>query len=191
MTTRRIITTSIRRILQMTIDPATHSPLLTNTVAAKRRQIEDLRKRILAGEDFATLATQFSEDPGSKQNGGELPAFPRGQMVPEFESAAFALNTNQVSEVVTTQFGYHLIKLLDKTPAKEIDYATAATDIKEGLARQKIAKLAPAYVQKLRAEGQVDILDPDLKAQDAKFQASQAAAAAAAAAEAPAPETSK
>src|SRR5665213_3946412 len=180
----------VRHILLMTIDPATHSPLLTNTVAAKRRQIEDLRKRILAGEDFATLATQFSEDPGSKQNGGELPAFPRGQMVPEFESAAFALNTNQVSEVVTTQFGYHLIKLLDKTPAKEIDYATAATDIKEGLARQKIAKLAPAYVQKLRAEGQVDILDPDLKAQDAKFQASQAAAAAAAA-EAPAPETSK
>ena len=169
----------VRHILLMTIDPATRSSLMTNTVAAKRRQIDDLRKRILAGEDFATLAKQFSEDPGSKENGGELPEFPRGQMVPEFESAAFALTTNQVSEVITTQFGYHIIKLLDKAPSKKIEYATAATDIKDGLARMKIAKLAPDYVKKLRADDQVEILDPALKALDAKVQASQAAAAAA------------
>ena len=176
----------VRHILLMTIDPATRSSLMTNTVAAKRRQIDDLRKRILAGEDFATLAKQFSEDPGSKENGGELPEFPRGQMVPEFESAAFALTTNQVSEVITTQFGYHIIKLLDKTPAKKIEYATAATDIKDGLARMKIAKLAPDYVKKLRADDQVEILDPALKALDAKVQASQAAAAATDAAPMPA-----
>jgi parvulin-like peptidyl-prolyl isomerase len=167
-----------RHILLMTIDPATRSPLLTNTVAAKRKQIEDLHKRILAGEDFSALAKQYSEDPGSKENGGELPEFARGQMVPEFESAAFALTTNQVSEVVTTQFGFHLIKLLDKTAAKKIDYATAAADIKEALARQKIAKLAPDYVKKLRADGQVEIIDPGLKSLDEKVQASQAAAAA-------------
>ena len=180
----------VRHILLMTIDPATRSSLMTNTVAAKRRQIDDLRKRILAGEDFATLAKQFSEDPGSKENGGELPEFPRGQMVPEFESAAFALTTNQVSEVITTQFGYHIIKLLDKTPAKKIEYATAATDIKDGLARMKIAKLAPDYVKKLRADDQVEILDPALKALDAKVQASQTAAAAATDA-APMPASSK
>jgi peptidyl-prolyl cis-trans isomerase C len=176
-----------RHILLMTIDPATRSSLTTNTVAAKRKQIEDLRKRVLAGEDFAALAKQYSEDPGSKENGGELPEFPRGQMVPEFESAAFALGTNQVSDIVTSQFGFHIIKLLDKTPAKKVDYATAATDIKDGLARQKIGKLAPDFVKKLRTDSQVEILDADLKALDAKVQAAQAAAAA----EIPATETSK
>lgn len=170
----------VRHILLMTIDPATRSPLTTNTVAAKRKQAEDLLKQIRGGADFATLAKQYSEDPVSKENGGELPEFSRGQMVAEFESAAFALTTNQVSDIVTSPFGYHIIKLLDKTPAKKIDYATAAADIKEGLARQKIAKLAPDYVKKLRAEGQVEILDPTLKAMDAKLQADQAAALAAA-----------
>jgi parvulin-like peptidyl-prolyl isomerase len=165
-----------RHILLMTIDPSTHTSLLTNTIAAKRKQIQELRKRILAGEDFATLARQYSED-GSKENGGELPEFARGQMVPEFESAAFALTNNQVSDIITSQFGFHIIKLLDKTPAKKIDYATAAADIKDGLARQKIAKLAPDYVKKLRADDQVEILDPGLKSLDEKVQAAQAAAA--------------
>ena len=63
---------------------------------------------------------QYSEDPGSKDNGGELPAFPRGQMVPEFEAAAFSLTNNQISDVVTTQYGYHIIQLLGKTPAKKL-----------------------------------------------------------------------
>jgi peptidyl-prolyl cis-trans isomerase C len=168
----------VRHILLMTIDPSAHTSLMTNTIAAKRKQIQELRKRILAGEDFATLARQYSEDGGSKENGGELPEFPRGQMVPEFESAAFALTNNQISDIVTSQFGYHIIKLLDKTPAKKIDYATAAADIKDGLARQKIAKLAPDYIKQLRMEDQVEILDPGLKSLDEKVQAAQAATAA-------------
>jgi parvulin-like peptidyl-prolyl isomerase len=171
-----------RHILLMTIDPETRQPLTTNTVAAKRQQIQDIRKRILAGEDFATLAKQYSDDRGSKENGGELPEFSRGQMVPEFEAAAFALSSNQVSEVVTTQFGFHIIKVLDKTPAKRIDFATAEPDIKDGLARLKIAKLAPAYVKKLRADQHVEITDANLKALDEQVQAAQAAEAAAAAA---------
>ena len=62
---------------------------------AKRKQIDDILKRAKAGEDFATLATQYSEDPGSKDKGGELPAFrATAEMVPEFEAAAFSL-TNQ------------------------------------------------------------------------------------------------
>jgi parvulin-like peptidyl-prolyl isomerase len=171
-----------RHILLMTIDPSRRPPipLSTNAIAEKRKLIEDLRKRILAGEDFATLAKQYSEDPGSKENGGELPEFSRGQMVPEFEAAAFALGTNQVSEIVTTQYGYHLIKVLDRTPAKKIDFATAAPEIKDALARQKIAKLAPDFVKKLRADQQVQILDPSLKAAEEQLEANQAAAAAAA-----------
>ena len=164
----------VQHILLMTIDPATRTSLSSNTIASKRKQIDDLLKRAKAGEDFGALAKQYSEDPGSKANNGELPEFPRGQMVPEFEAAAFSLAPNQISEVITTQFGYHIIKMLDKKPAKKIDYATAAADIKEGLGRMKIAKVAPAYVKNLRTEYKVEILDPGLKAMD---QAAQDAAA--------------
>jgi parvulin-like peptidyl-prolyl isomerase len=170
-----------RHILLTTVDLSTRppTPLTTNTINAKRKQIEDLRKRLLAGEDFATLAKQYSED-GSKENGGELPEFARGQMVPEFESAAFSLPTNQVSDVVTSQYGFHLIKVLEKIPARKIEFAKAEHDIKEALAQQKIRKLAPDYVKKLRAEQQVEIQDADLKSQDDQIMANQAAAAAAA-----------
>jgi parvulin-like peptidyl-prolyl isomerase len=181
----------VRHILLMTIDPATHSPLLTNTIAAKRKQIEDLRKQVLAGGDFAALAKEFSEDPGSKENGGELPEFPRGQMVPEFESAAFALTNNQVSDVITTTYGFHIIKSLGKKAAQKIPYADVATDIQDGLGRQKIAKLAPDYVKKLRAEYAVEIVDPNLKALDEKVQAAQAEAAKEAAVVPATPDNSK
>ena len=173
-----------RHILLATVDLSTRppTPLSTNTIAAKRRQAEDLLKQIRGGADFAELAKKFSEDTGSKENGGELPEFPRGQMVPEFESAAFAMTNSQVSDIVTSQYGFHIIKLIDKTPAKKVEFVTAAPDIKDGLARLKIAKLAPDFVKKLRAEENVEILDPNLKAMDEKVQANQAAAAAAAAA---------
>jgi parvulin-like peptidyl-prolyl isomerase len=68
-----------RHLLLLTIDPSTHQPLPADQIAAKRKQIDDLRKRLLAGEDFATLAKQYSEDPGSKDEGGELSPFPRVQ----------------------------------------------------------------------------------------------------------------
>lgn len=181
----------VRHILLMTIDPTTHQPLSTNTIAAKHKQAEDLLKQIRGGADFATLAKEYSEDPGSKANGGELPEFSRGQMVPEFESAAFALTNNEVSDIVTSQYGFHIIKLLDKTPAKKIDFAKAEPEIKDGLARLKIAKLAPAYVKKLRAAQQVEILDPDLKAMEEKLMESQAAATAADATDATASDTNK
>jgi len=171
-----------RHILLMTIDPATRLPLATNQIAAKRKEIDSLHQQLLAGQDFATLAKEYSEDPGSKANGGELPEFSRGQMVPEFETAAFALGTNQISDVVTTQFGYHLIKVLGKTPAKKIELAAARTEIKDFLARKQITKGAPAYVKKLRAEEKVEILDANLKALDEQLQATAAAQA-----EAPAP----
>jgi parvulin-like peptidyl-prolyl isomerase len=181
----------VRHILLMTVDPSTRTQLPTNAVAAKRKQMDDLVKRIKAGEDFDKLAKEYSEDPGSKDNGGELPEFGRGDMVPEFEAAAFALNKDQVSDLITTMFGFHVIKMIDKKAAKKVDYATASEVIKEGLARMQMSKLAPDYVKKLRAEYKVEILDPALKAMDAKVQASQAAAAAEAATPEPAAEPAK
>ena len=165
----------VRHILLMTMDPATHQPLADDQVKAKRKQIDDILKRIRAGEDFAKLATEYSEDPGSKDKGGELPEFGKGEMVPEFEAAAFSLTNNQVSDVITTAYGYHIIKLLDKTPAKKMTLTdkvpgtdmTIVDKIKDYLLQQKTEKLAPAYLEKLKKDAGVEILDADLKAAEA------------------------
>jgi parvulin-like peptidyl-prolyl isomerase len=184
----------VRHILLMTIDPNTRTSLSTNTVAAKRKQADDLLKQIRGGADFAKLAKDFSEDPGSKVNGGELQEFSRGQMVPEFEAAAFSLTNNQVSEVITTQFGYHIIQLLDKTAAKKYGFTdklsqvnkTVADICKSEVEAEKIKQLAPDYVKKLRADLGVEITDPKLKALDESVRAQADAADSAAAPVAPA-----
>jgi len=149
-------------ILLATRDPATGAELSDEKKAAKHKQIEDLLKRARAGEDFAKLAKEYSEDPGSKDKGGEY-KFPRGQMVPEFEAAAFSLKTNQISDVVTTSFGYHIIKLDEKIPAQKVDYAKAASDIKDGLTAQAMQKQFPDYIKGVRKEAGVEILDEKLK----------------------------
>lgn len=177
-------TAHVRHILLMTIDPATRTPLPTNAVAAKRKQIDDLLKQIRDGGDFAALASKYSEDPGSKTDGGELPEFSRGQMVPEFETTAFSLTNGQVSSVVTTMYGYHIIKMIEKTPAKKYAFTdklpninkTVAEICKNEVESEKIKDLAPAYVKKLRAELNVQIVDPSLKALDEAVRAQAEAA---------------
>ncbi|MGD0262821.1 MAG: peptidylprolyl isomerase [Verrucomicrobiota bacterium] len=149
-------------ILLTTTDPKTNAELTEDQKAAKRKQMEGLLKRARAGEDFAKLAREYSEDPGSKDKGGEY-KFPRGQMVAEFEAAAFSLNTNQVSDIITTRFGYHIIKLSEKIPARKIEFAKAASDIKEGLTQQALQKQFPDYIAKLKKEAGVEILDEKLK----------------------------
>lgn len=132
--------------------------------AAKRKQAEDILKRAKAGEDFAKLVTEYSEDPGKTVNPEYT--FGRGRMVPEFEAAAFSLTPSQVSDVVTTQFGYHIIKLHEKLPAKKNEFEKVASDLKEGLAAQGIQKQIPAYLKKLKEEFAVNVLDPKLIAPD-------------------------
>ena len=155
-------------ILLSTVDPETKSPLADEKKLAKRKVTEDLLKRARAGEDFAKLAKEFSEDPGSRDNGGEY-KFPRGQMVPAFETAAFSLTTNQVSDVVTTQFGYHIIKLSEKIPARKItldetiEGVKVSDQVKDLLQRQQLDKVLPDYIQKLQKDAKVEILDEKLK----------------------------
>src|SRR5204862_2482637 len=136
----------------------------------KDKGAEALLKRARAGEDFAKLAKDNSEDRGSKDKGGEY-QFPRGQMVPEFEAAAFSLKTNEVSDIVTSQFGYHIIKLSEKIPAKKVELAKVAPKVKDYLAQQQMQKRQQEiqdYMTKLKKDADVQILDEKLKPQAAE-----------------------
>jgi parvulin-like peptidyl-prolyl isomerase len=170
-------TAHVRHILLLTMDPTTQAPLADDQVKAKRSQIDDILRQARAGTNFVALAKQYSEDVQTKESGGELPPFARASvdpahaMVPAFETAAFALTNNQISDVVTTQYGYHIIQLIDKTPARKLALTdklptseiTVAEYLKDSLTGQKLRELAPAYFEKLSKSPGVEILDPALK----------------------------
>jgi len=132
----------------------------------KRTTAEGVLKRARSGEDFAQLAKEYSDDPGSKDKGGEY-TFPRGRMVPEFEAAAFTMQPGQISDIVTTTFGYHIIKLIEKIPAKKVEFKTVESDLKNVLKTKEIQKKLPDYLAKLKKEAEVEILDESLKMKDA------------------------
>jgi peptidyl-prolyl cis-trans isomerase D len=117
------------------------SHILLNTAgkdeAAVRKQAEDILQQVKTGADFAELAKKYSEDEGSKPNGGDLDYFSRGRMVPEFEAAAFALEVGQVSDLVKSQFGFHIIKVVDKKPAVTRSLDEVRPQIEEQLKRQR------------------------------------------------------
>lgn len=154
-------------VLISTRDMETGTEFTDEQKKAKRKTADDVRKRAVAGEDFAKLAKEFSEDPGSKDTGGEY-TFGRGKMVPEFEAAAFSLATNQVSDVVTTQFGYHIIKLSEKIPAKMMALSEVSDDLKEALKSQELQKQLrdTDFMEKLMKEANVEILDEKMKKLD-------------------------
>jgi peptidyl-prolyl cis-trans isomerase D len=117
------------------------SHILLNTggkdEAAVRKQAEDILQQVKAGADFAELAKKYSEDEGSKATGGDLDYFSRGRMVPEFEAAAFSLEAGQISEIIKSQFGFHIIKVVDKKPAVTRSLDEVRPQIEEQLKRQR------------------------------------------------------
>jgi parvulin-like peptidyl-prolyl isomerase len=166
----------VRHILFLTIDPQTHEPLADDVVAQKLKAANEVLAKARGGADFAKLAAQYSEDTTTKENGGELPPFARATadpyhaMVPEFEAAAFSLTNNQISDLVKTVYGYHIIQLINKVPAKKLaltdkvpaSETTVADYVKEGLTQQKTQTLERPYLAKLKKAADVKIIDPDL-----------------------------
>lgn len=117
---------------------------------AKRKQLEDIRQKVAGGADFAELAKAHSDDPGSKEKGGDLGWFGKGMMVEAFEKAALALKKNELSPVVETPYGFHLIKLIDQRSGRP--YETVKDEIKGKLtdeeAQAQAQKAAGAFVEK-------------------------------------------
>lgn len=124
--------------------------------ARKRAQsiLDDARK----GEDFATLAERYSEDPTARGAGGDLGDFRRGQMVKSFEDAAFALKPGQISDIVETEYGFHVIKLESYTPAGTAPLAEVSDKIRAALSAQKRDAAAKKHVEELRALAKIEKL---------------------------------
>ncbi|WP_419886961.1 peptidylprolyl isomerase [Neobacillus niacini] len=99
---------------------------------------KEIKQKLTDGADFAKLAKEYSTDEGTKENGGELGFFPKGTMVTEFEDVAFAMQVNEISEPVKTDYGYHIIKVEEKKEAKEANFDDSKAEIKETLIDQKV-----------------------------------------------------
>ncbi len=124
---------------------------------AVEAKANDIKKKLAGGKDFAELAKEFSDDPGSKQKGGDLGFFPKGRMVPEFEKAAFELKVNEVSNPVKSNFGYHIIQVLEKKAQEEMKYEDVSRDIEERLKAQKQEEQIESVSEKLKAKYTVKI----------------------------------
>jgi peptidyl-prolyl cis-trans isomerase C len=124
----------------------------------KLAQIETVRALLKQGGNFAELAKKFSEDTGTAANGGDLDYFPRGAMVPEFDSVAFTLPTNKVSEVVTTKYGYHLLMVTDRKPAREVPFEEVKGNIEKFLLGGRGIEMTRKHVQDLRTAAKIEVL---------------------------------
>jgi peptidyl-prolyl cis-trans isomerase C len=134
---------------------------------AAKKKAEGILKKIRSGEDFAKLAAEVSDDPGSKQKGGELGFFPRGRMVKSFEDAAFALKPGQVSGLVTTQYGYHIIKLEERKAAGTQPFDDVKEIIRQKLVQDQTKSKVVAFIQKAMKDAKAEI-HPEAFAGDKK-----------------------
>jgi peptidyl-prolyl cis-trans isomerase C len=128
------------------------------TKAAAQQKAEALLKQLKSGGDFAALAKENSQDPGSAVNGGDLGFFGRGQMVGPFDEAAFTLATGATSELVETQFGYHIIRVAEKKAAGLIALDTVRTEVEQYLLGQNQQREMKVFVDALKAKGKIEIL---------------------------------
>ena len=146
----------VTHILVSIKDPATKQDLSDDEKKAKKKKAEKLLADVRGGADFAKLARESSDDPRAKEIGGTY-TFARGQMPPEFEAAAFTMKPDQISDLVPTEFGYHIIKLHEIVPKKKLPLSEVAAKIKEALQRQELEKQLPIYYQKLRKDAGIEL----------------------------------
>lgn len=129
--------------------------------AEKKSRMERILVDIMGGADFAQLAAEHSECP-SRNMEGDLGYFERGRMVPEFEEVAFSLGVGEVSNIVETQFGYHIIKVTDHQEARTIPFDEAREELEREYNRMKREELIGNYIDGLRADAVIEYADSSL-----------------------------
>jgi len=125
--------------------------------ATSYKKMEEIQVKIQKGGDFAALAKEFSQGP-SNVKGGDLGFVRRGQMVKPFEEAAFALAPGEVSGIVETRFGYHLIKVFEKKPETTSEYGAVKDRLKQSLEQREVQKLMEVYIEELKNKGKIERL---------------------------------
>lgn len=134
------------------------------TDAAAKAKAEDVLKQVQSGGNFADLAKKYSDDPGSKDQGGALPMMPTSGLDPAYAQAAMKLNPGQTSGLVRSQFGYHIIQTIAKQPAHTKTLAEVHDSIVAALESQKAAGAAQNYANQLVAQARKDGLDKTAQA---------------------------
>ena len=123
--------------------------------AEARKKIEMVQQKIKAGGDFAELAKEYSEGP-SNTRGGDLGLFRRGQMVKPFDDTAFAMKPNDVSDIVETRFGYHIIKVYEVRPEQTLAYADVKDKLNQRMKQEKVEKNASVYISQLKKDAKIE-----------------------------------
>ena len=126
--------------------------------AAAKAQAQAALKQVRGGADFAAVAKAQSQDPGSAPNGGDLGFFPKGQMTPAFEEAAFKLKPGAVSGLVETPFGFHIIKVHERRGPRTAPFAEVSGQIKDFLAQGQRESKLQQFVDQMKSKGKVEIL---------------------------------
>lgn len=143
----------LRHILVL-VDPKKATPADREKA---RQKAQDLLKRVQGGEDFAKVATEASDDPGSKSRGGDVGLIARGQTMPAFEAAAFALKKpNELSPVVEVNYGYEILQLVERKEPSTVPYEQVKGRIEQMLKQQEVQKLFQVRADQLRAKGKVE-----------------------------------
>jgi peptidyl-prolyl cis-trans isomerase C len=123
-----------------------------------RTKAEDVLKDVKAGQDFAALAKQHSADPGSAANGGDLGFFQQGQMVGPFNDAAFSLPPGSTSDLVETDFGFHIIRVVEKKAGRTIPLEEVKPQVEKYLQQVNRQEQTEAFVNTLKAKGKIEVL---------------------------------
>lgn len=131
--------------------------------SAAKTKIEDLKKQIEEGADFSKMAAEHSACPSGQQGGGSLGSFGRGQMVPEFDAAVFSMEIGALSEVIETQFGYHIILKTGETAAANQEFDDVEGQIKDMLRHSKRGQLIGEYVEELKSKATIENVEEETK----------------------------